>query len=235
MPMKKIIFNCVLLIFLSMPIVSYAVHDLVFISAIIKLSDTECAVELEIFGDDQNAFQDDDSIKLDGTVLVTLEAVIDAGINDADGNNGTGANILGASPSFEDETGLQADLMFDDSKCADFLSGVVFGFFIDGDTLIDSVDSSEFDDFGKNDTAITKSDNDDEPDFKDLTDSAFRIHNNSNGTVIIGSNTGRKSGIQCSLIKDNVHDFRSSLSFFGLLGSLLLILFTLRVIQKSSP
>jgi len=173
------------------------VHDLVFISAVVKFDDSTCAVELEISGDNQNAFIDEDQIKLNGVLLVTLAGVIAEGINDPDGNHNTGAKILASSSTFGFNI-LQGDMTFSDDFCVDFDQDAIFTYLIDTTTLIDEIAASEASGFGADNTAISKSSSGATPKFINLMGTTLTIANNRNQTLVIGTNS---TGGGCSLRK----------------------------------
>lgn len=234
-PMKKSLIMIAALIFLGYPFMAHAVHDLVFISTIVKFSETECAIELEISGDNQNGFVDEDSIKLNGEVLVSLMAVIDAGINEEGGANDTGDTILATSDSFDTANGIDGDLTIADGKCAEFDQDAVFGFFINGDEEIDAIDASEFDGFGNNKTAIFREAVGKEAKLLDLTDTGVQLFNNAGVSVVVGSSEGstnptneRKGTIKCSLLINSPLDKGSNSTPFILLGFYFLGIFSLR-------
>ena len=195
--MKK--YLIILAIFLGMLTAqpAQAVHDLVFISAVVKFDDSTCSVELEIFGDNQNGFIDEDRITLNGILLVTLAGVIAEGINDPDGNHNAGAKILAVSSSFGLNI-LQGDMFFDDGFCASFDQNAIFAFLIDTTTLVDEIFASQTSGFGADNTAISKDSANATPKFINLMGTTLVIANNRTQTLIIGTSS---TGGGCSLRK----------------------------------
>lgn len=168
----------------------WAEHDLVFISAVVKVDDSDCAIELTISGNDQDAFVNADSIQVDGDILVTLENLIEAGINESGGENDASDNILAGSVSFEDEHNIAADLVFSDSECATLDNANIVGYYIDQDDdgetdeEIDTVEISDFSDFNA-DSGLTKTSRTATPELEDLTETSVTLTNNAGENVEI--------------------------------------------------
>src|SRR6476659_267508 len=83
---------------LVLPQVAHATHHRVFVSKIIKLSDTSCAVELQICSNGQNGFVSGDNVKIGSTANTfgsSAATEIDTG-----GHVNTGDHILTASSTF---------------------------------------------------------------------------------------------------------------------------------------
>jgi hypothetical protein len=175
-------------------------HDLVFISAVVKIDDTDCAIELTISGNNQDAFVAADSIQVDGDVLVTLENLIEDGINQSGSNNDSGDKILVGSVSFEDEQDIAADLVFSDSECASLDNANVVGYYIDEDddgaaeNEIDTVAISDFSDFDA-DSALTKTSASATPELEDLTETSVTLTNNAGDEVEIEAAAAAASGL----------------------------------------
>ena len=195
--MKSILSIFILLAGVVISPPAQALHDLVFISAVVKFNDTTCAVELEISGDDQNAFTDQDQINLNGSLLITLAGVVAEGINDPDGNHNTGAKILAVSSSFGLNI-LPGDMTFSDDFCVGFDQDAVFAYLIDTTTLIDTLLASAAVGFGADNTAISKDSAGATPRFINLMGTTLTIANNRNQTLVIGTNS---TGGGCSLRK----------------------------------
>lgn len=163
-----------------------AAHHLVFVSTLLKFSSTDCAIELTISGNDQDAFVEEDDIRIDDETLATLTAVVDAGINDADGNNDDGDFILSGSVSFDESHGINVDLAFDDENCANLDEDATVAFFNNGTTEIDSIDTSDVEGFGGDNTAITKTSSGGTPSLVDLGDEEVTLTNNAGENVTLG-------------------------------------------------
>lgn len=180
------LFSLVALIsFLAFVSPAHAVHHLVFINSVIKMNDASCAVELEISGANQNGFTDTDQISFSNATIpvkVTDFADFFATINASDGNNDTGDTILAASTTFASDSGITADLGFDDSLCASLAGQTVVDFDIDESTNIDSIDLGSIDSFGDN-TAVVKTSSSATPELVDLTAEALTIKNNDGTTA----------------------------------------------------
>ncbi len=195
-----------LLASIMLPTLAQADHHLVFVSAIAKLSDTDCAIELTISGDDQDAFVAEDFIDLDGNEVATFESVMDA-INAEDGNNDTGDTILFGSVEFdESHDGLNVDVAFENSICADLDDSSVVAFFNDTTTEIDQIDIGDVDGF-TDDTAITKASTSATPEFVDLGDDTVTLTNNAGDAAILGTEaTTATSASSCSLAQAPVSE-----------------------------
>ncbi|EKD41909.1 MAG: hypothetical protein ACD_73C00446G0003 [uncultured bacterium] len=223
--MKKnilIVFVCFLIL---SPALALADHHLVFISTLIRINDTECAIELTLSGANQDAFATTDNIRFDSTAIVTFENLLDS-INADDGNNDVGDNILITSNSFETSSGITADLTFADSNCADLGAETIVEFNNDGSTLIDSIDISEIPDFRDN-TAITKTSLSATPDLVDLDLDSVTIGNNSAQRATLGEIT-TDAGVGCSLQKIQNLTQKQLLPLILLAGSQLLLALRLR-------
>lgn len=192
----------------GLPLSAAAEHDLVFISSVVKVDDSDCAIELTISGNDQDAFVNADSIQVDGDVLVTMENLIEAGINESASENDKGDHILAGSVSFEDEHDIAADLVFSDSECATLDNANIVGYYIDEDSdgetdqEIDTVEISDFSDFDA-DSALTKTSRTATPELKDLTETSVTLTNNAGEEVKIeaASSSTSTGGLRttCSL------------------------------------
>ena len=165
-------------------------HHLVFVSKIVKVSSTDCAVELTISGANQNNFQSDDRIDI-GSSGTQLTPSFIAQINAAEGENDTGDTLLFASPSFVSAHGISADIEFEgDADCEGITSGTTVIFLNSGTIAIDSIDTSTVSGFGDTNTAITKSSHNGTPTLVNLSSATLQIKNNSGATVTLGtSNT----------------------------------------------
>jgi len=135
------------LCFFVVPTASWADHDLVFIRSLVKFNDTTCSVELEIYGDDQDGFTDADNVKIDGEVLVNFSGLVAGGINESGANHNAGDRILIASSAFNSNI-LRGDITFNNDQCERFSPDSFFSYNIDGDILIDSIDTAQFTGFG---------------------------------------------------------------------------------------
>lgn len=196
--MKKLQLFCLIVCYgLGLPS-ALADHDLVFINSVIKFNDDSCAIELEIFGDNQDGFTDQDNLQVDGVLLTDFTSLVDSGINDAGGNHNTGARILAVSNAFRDNV-LAGDLSFSNDHCAAFDAQAVFSYFIDGADLIDSIDASQVSGFGENNTAIVKDNENADPKFLNLEGDTLVIENNREQAVVIGTNS---PGGGCSLMRE---------------------------------
>lgn len=202
--MKKILLPILFLTIYLTPAPSFA--EEVFISAIIKNSDSDCAIELEIDANDQDGFDDNDRIEIDGDELVNFENLVNAGINDSDGNNDDGDRILATSLSFSDNENITGDLIFADENCVDFDDNMTVTYVDADDDEIDSIDTDDVDDFGSNDTAIIKSSANDEPDAVDLDQNSVTVRNNNGAEAVVGegdeADDNEGLGIKCSLTPD---------------------------------
>lgn len=166
-----------------------AAHHLVFVSTILKFSDADCAIELTISGNNQDAFVAEDDIRIDDETVVTLTGVVDAGINDADGNNDAGDFILSGSVSFDESHGINVDLAFDDENCANLDADATIAFFNDGIDEIDSIDASDVEGFEGDNTAITKTSSGGTPTLVDLGGdeaASVTLTNNAGESVTLG-------------------------------------------------
>ena len=105
-------------------------HHEVFIHDIVLLDADTCAVELQIEENNQNGFEGTDRIEINGGLLASIGDTEAATINTG-GHTNAGDAILFASNDFVNETGLTADIEFDDSNCSSFIPGSVFTFVID--------------------------------------------------------------------------------------------------------
>ncbi len=179
------------------PLLARADHHSVFVSTVVKFSDTDCAVELTIYENNQNGFEVEDNISFDGTAIATLTAVVDAGINAADGANDSGDTILAGSVDFDETYGVNADVAFDNASCASLTDSTVVAFnFAEGDTLdeADSTDLGEVTGFGEN-TAVTKGSTGATPELVDLSLDAVTVTNNAGESATLGtSDVGAEEG-----------------------------------------
>lgn len=178
--MKKNIFILALLLS-GISISAFASHQVV-IGSVIKLSDTSCAIELNITEDDQTVFSAEDHVRLNGLPLATIESILEArmneeceadcasgtceedvsciveGINDEEGYNDMGDSILVSSNSFDTQVGIVGDANFDDSNCASFTANATFSFFHGSDTEVSTVNAAEVEGFGGDNTGIVFAD-----------------------------------------------------------------------------
>lgn len=178
---------------------AHADHHLVFISNIVKIDDADCAVELTISGDDQDAFVATDKITIDDTEVATMESLLE-GINAADGNNDTDDTILFGSVSFDESHGINADIAFDDANCEDLDNDAVVAFVNDGNNTIDDIDTDDFSGFGNN-TVISKSSSSASAELVDLDEDTLGLTNNAGESATIGSSGGSTSlgTVSCNL------------------------------------
>lgn len=200
--MKKSLLCSVFFAVIATP--AFAAHHLVEITSVIRVSAAECAIELAITGDDQNAFVDEDNIAVGGVVLVDFQDLVAAGINDSAGNNDSGDVVLAASESFADEfSEIDPDLVFEDAGCESFTSTATFSFNINGDSTVDEIDATDINGFGEDATAIVLSGGDYE--LADLTEDELAIANNTGDTATIGSLTvdsdaADTASVSCALV-----------------------------------
>ena len=164
-------------------------HHEVFIHDVVLVDADTCAVELEISENNQDNFQSVDRIEIDGVLLADLGPVVAEAIN-IGGNVNAGDSILFASDDFVAETGLQADVTFDDSNCSSFTSGAVFTFVIDDpnfggpNTVIDSLTLPSG--FGVN-TAAVRNSGSSSPSLITLNDETVTVTNNLNQNIVLGT------------------------------------------------
>lgn len=187
--MKKHLGVLVVSAMFGWPLLAQADHHSVFISSIVKFSDTDCAVELTIYEANQNGFETSDNISFNDTVVATLTAVVDAGINTSDGANDSGDTILAGSVDFDETYGVNADVAFDNESCAGLTGSTVVSFnFAEGDTLdeADATDLGEVTGFGDN-TAVTKGSAGATPELVDLSLDTVTVTNNAGESATLGT------------------------------------------------
>lgn len=171
-------------------------HHFVHISSIVKFDDTDCAIELTIDSDDQDAFVAEDNITINGVEVATFTDFIAGSINASNGNNDDGDKILITSESFDGSHDIDADITFEDSSCADLDSDAVVVFLnVDSsvETTIDTIDLSDVDTFD-DDTAVFKDSANDTPTLLDLTEDDLSIANNSGDTATLDSSSDSTGG-----------------------------------------
>ena len=189
--MKKFFSLTLVMASLLLSFFAVADHHFVHISSIVKFDDTDCAIELTIDSDDQDAFVAEDNVTLDGVEIITFADFIAGSINASNGNNDEGDKILITSESFDGAHDIDADITFDDSACADLDSAAVVAFLnVDSsvETTIDTLDLADVDTFG-DDTAVFKDSSSDTPTLVDLTEDDFSIGNNSGDTATLDSSS----------------------------------------------
>lgn len=175
---------------------TFADHHFVHISSIVKFDDTDCAIELTIDADDQDAFVAEDNITIDGVETATFVDFIAGSINASNGNNDDGDKILITSDSFDGTHDIDADITFDDSSCADLDSDAVVAFNnVDDDVTseIDTIDLSDAEGFD-DDTAVFKDSANDTPTLVDLTEDDLSIGNNSGDSATLDSSSDSTGG-----------------------------------------
>jgi hypothetical protein len=189
--MKKLFSLTLVMVSLLLSFFAFADHHFVHISSIVKFDDTDCAIELTINSDDQDAFVAEDNVTLDGVEIATFADFIAGSINASNGNNDEDDKILITSESFDGAHDIDADITFDDSACADLDSDAVVAFLnVDSsvETTIDTLDLADVDTFDDN-TAVFKDSSSDTPTLVDLTEDDFSIGNNSGDTATLDSSS----------------------------------------------
>jgi MYXO-CTERM domain-containing protein len=196
-------------------------HHEVFIHSVINLTGGACAVELEISANAQDNFMAEDRIEINGVELARMDAAA-ATIN-AGGNTNDGDVILFASPAFETQAGLGADVSFSDNSCGSFVPNAVFAFVLDDpnhggpNAQIDTLTTDAA--FG-DDTAMAKFTVGAAPQLIDLTVDILTVGNNAGDLQDIGD-TGGGGGVSsggCSL--GGASSFSSLTYFLALAGIL---------------
>lgn len=193
--MKKISYP-ILIASLLVSFSAFADHHFVHISSIVKFDDTDCAIELTIDSDDQDAFVAEDNITIDGVEIATFTDFIAGSINASNGNNDDGDKILITSESFDGAHDIDADITFDDSACADLDSTAVVAFNnVDDDVTStpDEINLADAEGFG-DDTAVFKDSANDTPTLVDLTEDDLSIGNNSGDTATLDSSSSSSGG-----------------------------------------
>ncbi len=190
--MKKLLI--VLIGCLSCPQTAFAVHHDVFISRIVKLSNTECAVEMEIFSNNQDQFDAADEIRKDSSTLVAFGSFAST-LNS--GNHNDGDKILAASSGFESFASVAGDLSFGNSECANFDANVNIAFYIAAGTPncgggtpceVDTVESSQVSGWtGGNHEAIQSLSRNDDDSFVDLDCDEVSVTNNAGTSTLVGT------------------------------------------------
>ncbi len=130
--MKKLLAVVSLLSSLALSLPAFADHHDVFISRIVKLSGTACAVELQISGPNQDDFRYSDEIRLDGSELVDFgsnSALVDSLRSMSSTTNDDGDKLLVSSAAFDAAAGITGD--FSIGSCSGFDSSFTIAFFID--------------------------------------------------------------------------------------------------------
>ncbi len=197
---RKIIFIVALLIVGEQA--AHADHHLVFVSKIINIDDQNCAVELTIATDNQDAFEAADNVTLNGVELDNLSTLVLGGLNDSGGNNDAGDKILLGSVAFHNSHGNEAniavDIQYEDAFCngttGDFNTTAEICFNIDDDgddvaeTEVDCIDlsASDLSTFGDS-TVVYKTSASDTPEIVDLTANTITITNNDGDAVTLGT------------------------------------------------
>ncbi len=194
--MKNLIFIFFFLIGLPLPVL--ADHHLVYVSKIVKMSDTSCGVELTITGDNQNGFTTSDAILIGSTTLATLTDVIATdglNINGTSGHNDTGDTILAGNGTFNSlltPSFGSVDLFFTaTSPCSLFIEGAIVKFINNGSTMIDSTTLASG--FG-NMKAMVKTSGVGTASLVDLNTTSITVKNNLRIGTTIGTGTGGTSG-----------------------------------------
>src|SRR4030095_15599951 len=200
--MKVIIFGLMAALFLF-PVAARADHHEVFIHGVYSLRPGLCAVELQIDANAQIGFEGVDRIVLNGVTLAALSDSVAANIN-AGGHTNAGDAILFASSAFQADTGLTADVTFDDGKCDNFVANSIFSFVVDDitfrgpNTVIDTLTAAPS--FGVNLTAMTKSSMGAAAQFVDLNASTLTVKNNAGNSAVIGNSGGGGGGGGCGIV-----------------------------------
>jgi len=210
-------------ILLIFPLSARADHHEVFIHQVVRLNSATCAVELQIEAASQNGFEGVDRIQLDG-VTITSIGDTEAAVIDNGGHVNSGDKILFGSNSFEAESGINADVVFDDSNCANFVAGGTFTFVIDDPTfggpnaVIDTLVAPGG--FGENSGAV-KSSQGSTPQLVNLLTGDVVVSNNVGSQATIGTSGGNNNGGGgCALTEGNSFSEPGCLAFALALVSL---------------
>lgn len=214
---NKILISAFFLLLTTHPV--WADHHLVFISSVAKINDAECAVELTIYGDNQNGFASDDQLQIDGLEAVDFSPITSL-LNASSGNNDTGDTILLTSVSFDSFADGAADLTFSDSHCADLDSSSLVAFYNDGSFLVDSVAMSDVSGFGSN-RAIVRSTETSRPVLLNIATDDLVLRNNAGDFVGVGTEDS-DDGLGCSL---STRSTSSASAPFGMLAFTALFFF----------
>lgn len=181
---------------------AYANSQKVFVSKIVKFSETDCAIELTISEDGQDHFTDNDTIKIGNNTIVTMQAAVAAGINEPQSRHNKDDKILAVSNTFDKSNRINPDLTFDDSACSLLDSNPSIGFYPDGTSLA-AGSALEMNSTGSlaHNTAIVKNGASEAPTLVNLSSSSISVANNMGDKASLSATTAKSSGAGCSLIR----------------------------------
>lgn len=178
--MNKLLF--LFMVLLSRPV--WADHHLIFISQVIKLSDSSCAVELELSGDNQDGFQDSDLVEFNDEEIFNFSSIKES-LNASGGANDAGDHVLATSSSFASENSVTADISFTDSHCANLTSETTVDLFIDGFNTVDTLNLSTAVSSFVSERAVTKTAANGNATLIDLSTDSVTVTNNGGSTDVI--------------------------------------------------